>query len=136
MSNLKKYKQFINEAIGDELAKNATKVNDLSLIYKQILEYTKPENENDGFNLTVKKYDNKIILTNKDNTISITIKDNGKLNNFYDLKIKNAIGDIDKGKTNTSENILAYIDKEFEHTSGIDKKTITTNPGSINNKID
>ena len=133
MKKIKKFKDYIKEknniSDGDLLSKKSiAKKNDLEILYKQLLDYIKPTNNNAGFDAKIKKTSNQILISDKKN--KIIIKDNGKPNNFY----KAIINGKEQGDTNSSENIFAFIDNEFEHTSGIDKED-QKNSNKINNKI-
>jgi len=150
MKNLTDYKKFLLEKKSslkmantkgegeNELSKQADDVGDntLKMISKQLKDYIQPDNKKDGFNAKISKSKKSIKITSKDKPgVSITISGNGKPNNFYNVVVKNAKGEIKEGDTNTSENILAFVANEFDHSSGIDAENKTTKNGNINNKI-
>jgi len=133
MKILKKFNDYISEKTansdGDMLSKKSTaSKNDLEILHKQLLDYIKPTNNAAGFDAKINKSSNQITISNGKN--KVVIKDNGQPNNFYIVLINGK----DQGDTNTSENIFAFIDNEFEHTSGIDKED-QKDSKKINNKI-
>jgi hypothetical protein len=133
MKTLKKYKDYIIEksanSDGDMLSKKSTaKRNDLEILHKQLIDYVKPTNKEAGFEAKINKSSNQITVSDGKN--KIVIKDNGKPNNFYKAIVNNK----DQGDKNSSENIFAFIDNEFEHTSGIDTED-QKDSNKINNKI-
>jgi len=138
MKVLKKYNDYIVEKTtnsdGDMLSKKSTaNKNDLEILHKQLLDYVKPTNKETGFEAKISKSPSQITISDGKN--KVVVKDNGKPNNFYTVHISNSKQkNADLGNSNSSENIFAFIDNEFEHTSGIDKQD-QKDSNKINNEL-
>jgi hypothetical protein len=110
---IKRYLQFINEAMSDDL-KNPFLDNDLTSLedlHKRIKNHAGEMNKSMSIKIDIEKDDkgiSKITLTSKNNDNKIEITNNGNTDDFYHLDING-----NKEEDQASEYILMYIDKYF-----------------------